>query len=407
MNVFLLSSLSSYHHLATKMVEQGDKVYHFGANKQNKLTHNYIPFDVEISDSRVKDPSLMGFLFNKIMNHRPHFVMGSGISITKNSDLQKALTQRNIPFFFVSPECSEYESDKFVAKNMLKILGIPTPNATLMSAAKLKELYKDLTTPFVVKLNRVYQYGRQTVIVMEENRDEVYKSLFEDGLYRISEDVSLLVEEYVELKREYSYHALFNSANWRYFGSARDYKKTEDGDNGYNSDSFGAYSISDIDDVVHEYADKIYNYFKINGIKYRGFIFLGIGVAVDGTPTVLEINTRSGDPELNVMIDRIDNNLSELFFKASSDQPIPEILFNNKTSVAVRLMNTNPDWNIQATSLPKIKNLPPSITHSYERDEKYLRHSVFTAETSEEIYEFLQTQDLGQYRYRTDIGILK
>jgi len=195
--------------------------------------------------------------------------------------------------------------------------------------------------------------------------------------------------------------------------AARDYKKLEDGDTGYNSVSCGAYSTQDVDPIVHEYADKIYNYFKGIPIRYRGFIFLGVGVRKDGVPIILEINTRAGDPELQVMIECIDNNLASLFAQASSNYRIPEIKFNGKQAVTVSLLNSNYDWTVRAYELPNLTNVPDNITYSLDYPSDYLKHGVLTSvadtrqSASKQIYNYLNTQSVGQYRYRSDIGILE
>lgn len=382
MNIALLSPSSSYQHLAKKFTEQGNSVEFY-----------------------YEQPVKLAL--------KPHFFMASGIPVCRSKDMHMMLSGNKIPYFFVNNQCTDFENDKFLTKKMLRTLNIPTANGILVTGAELKQKFNTYPLPFVVKINYAYQYGRQTVVVTEENKDEVYKSLFSHGLCHIKDDASIVVEDFVELEREYSYHALFNFNNWRFFGAARDYKKLEDGDVGYNSVSCGAYSTQGVDEIVHEYADKIYNHFKKLNLNYRGFIFLGIGVRKDGTPIVLEINTRSGDPELQVMIECIDNDLASLFADASCDYKIPEIKFNGKQAVTVSLLNSHYDWTVPANNIPNLIDIPSNIVYSKDYFSDGLKHGVLTsvAETKEaaskQIYNYLNQQYIGQYRYRTDIGILK
>ncbi|NBU81490.1 MAG: phosphoribosylamine--glycine ligase, partial [Flavobacteriaceae bacterium] len=102
-----------------------------------------------------------------------------------------------------------------------------------------------------------------------------------------------------------------NESNWQFFGSARDYKKIHEGDKGHNYISSGAYSLNKPNFKINEYADKIFQHFKSIGIPYKGFLFIGIAYMENGDPIVLELNTRSGDPELVPMISSLENNLSE------------------------------------------------------------------------------------------------
>jgi phosphoribosylamine--glycine ligase len=382
MNIALLSPSSSYQHLAKKFIEQGHTV--------DLLLEQPVKF-----------------------TQMPKFFMASGIPVCRSKDTHMMLNSNKIPYFFVNNQCTEFENDKFLTKKMLQSLNIPTANGVLVSREELKQNFNRYQLPFVVKINYAYQYGRQTVVVTEENKEDVYKSMFTHGLFHVKDDASIVLEDFVELDREYSYHALFNFNSWRFFGAARDYKKLEDGDVGYNSVSCGAYSTQDVDKVVHEYADKIYSYFKKIKLNYRGFIFLGIGVRKDGTPIVLEINTRSGDPELQVMVECIDNDLASLFANASCDFRIPEIKFNGKQAVTVSLLNTYYDWTIRAYDLPNLKDVPSNITYSLDYPSDYLKHGVLTAvantrqAASKLIYTYLDTQHVGQYRYRKDIGILE
>jgi len=382
MNIALCSKSSSYHHLSKKFIEQGNNVDFY-------------------YDNPVK------------FNQKPIFFMASGIPVCRTKELHTMLMTTRIPYFFVNNKCTEYENDKFVTKKMFKELGIPTASGFLINGKELKEKFYTYIKPFVVKLNYAYQYGRQTVVVDSKNCEDVYTSLFGTGLFNIKEEASIVIEEYVELSSEYSYHALFNYTNWQFFGAARDYKKIDNGDIGYNSVSCGAYSTQDVHTIVHEYTDKIYSYFKRYNLMYRGFIFLGIGIKTDGTPIILEINTRSGDPELQVMIECIDNDLADLFFNASSQFRIPSIKFNGKQAVTVSLINKEYDWTVKASDLPKLKDVPADIVYSTEYQNNYLKHGVLTAVTnsredsSKIIYDYLNTQYTGQYRYRSDIGILK
>jgi len=382
MNIALLSKSSSYQHLAKKFIDQGHTVEMF--------------YDMSIK-----------------LSTKPKFFMASGIPVCRNSYMHSLLSNNKIPYFFVNNKSTEYENDKFLTKKMLRELNIPTPNGILVTGAELKTNFNTYAIPFVIKINYAYFYGRQTIVVTEENKEEVYKFLFNKSIYHIKDDASIVIEDYVEIDREYSYHALFNYNCWRFFGAARDYKKIEDGDEGYNSVSCGAYSTQEVDEIVHTYADKIYKYFKKINLMYRGFIFLGIAVRKDGTPMVLEINTRSGDPELQVMVECIENDLASLFLNASCDYVLPQIKFNRKQAVTVSLLNQHYDWTIPAYDLPDLKDIPPNIIYSKDQFPDGLKHGVLTAvsdtkeKASKIIYDYLNTQYIGQYRYRNDIGILK
>jgi phosphoribosylamine--glycine ligase len=430
MNIALLASTSSYHHLARLLEKESSTVYHYGASRELKPYGTYHPIHMWLS---LKDPldEKMKLFLEDSKDKKIDFVMAAGLTISKMDAVHKELTERKVPYFFVNSKLADLERDKSITKQLLAKLGIPTPKFQKADGKYLYENFFKIPRPFVVKLNYVYMYGKQTIIVNDDNFKEVYEDLFSlytSGDYRlnnIQKDTRLLIEEFVELKREYSYHALFNKVNWQYFGSARDYKPLYENDKGPNSVSLGSYSLVDVDPVVHEYAEKIYNFLKefMKDDYYKGFIFLGIGVNKDNVPMILEINTRSGDPELPAILGSVDNNLSELLHAASTDTKIPEVKHNKKETVVVRVINRVYDWNTPASFLPKFEPPPKNIIHSIDSgpqppetpdvEYKGIKHSIFTSTAAnrktaaKRIYEYLDKQYLGQYTYRRDIGLLE
>jgi phosphoribosylamine--glycine ligase len=358
------------------------------------------------------------------------FVLASGLPVPRSTFIHDYLKERKIPYLFVNPKVTDLERSKHLTKQLLAKCNIPTPDYQKIDGRYLYKNFKTIPRPFVVKLDFVYQSGRQTIVVDDENYETVFEELFgylvngDAQLTNIALDTEIVLEEYLEIKREYSYHALFNQSNWKYLGSARDYKKLKEGDVGYNTVGLGCYNV-EADPIVHEYADKIYNFLKeyLGRTKsfYRGFIFLGIAVDKNNVPHILEINTRSGDPELCSILGSIENDLSELFYAASADLPIPDVVHNNKSTVSVRVFNRIYDWLKPASFVPKFENIPNNIIQSIETcagatmgiERYYIKHSLFTTtadtrqEAAKRIYDYLDTQYIGQFTYRRDIGYLE
>lgn len=429
MNVALLSSSACFHQLAQILEKESTDVYHYGAPGSIQPYGRYVPEYDWISDGHI-DSQVNNFL-NSSKNKKIDYVMATGLSASKNSILHSELKERNIPYLFVSSAIAELERDKSITKKLLNKLGIPTPKFQHVDGGYLYENFKNISRPFVVKLNSVYHYGKQTIIVTDKNHREVFEDLFslyttgDPKITNIDKKTSLLIEEYIELKQEYSYHALFNKSNWRYLGTARDYKKLNEGDTGPNTVSLGCYSVVDVDSRIHEYAEKIYNFLKtytvLQNDHYRGFIFLGIGINQDGVPMILEINTRGGDPELPAILGTVENNISDLLYTTSKDLPIPEVRHNVKETVSIRVINRIYDWTRPASFLPRFENIPNDILVGFDggpigdngQELKFIKHSLFTKTSdsrenaANEIYNYLDMQHIGQYTYRRDIGFLK
>jgi phosphoribosylamine--glycine ligase len=427
MNILILSTSACYHSLAQSFANQNHTVYHVGAHPTCVRTDNYIP--ISRNKKHIKNGSFdldfiptedVDQLENFVKDKNFDFVMTASLPYPSTQYAHDMLQRHSVPYFFVTPKNTILEKDKFVTKQILNELGIPTGKGKLVSGQYLFDNFKSLPRPFVVKLNYIFQSGRQTTLVDNNNYDEVYSDLFsfhlkEDvKLTNITMDASVVIEDVVNIKREYSYHILVNDTGWQYFGSARDYKKSLDNDLGFNSSSMGAYNVDDIDPRVHEYAEKIVSYLKNNNWGYKGFMFLGIAVDENNVPVVLEINTRSGDPELPAILGSVTNDLGELFRACSRDESIPTVTHNNNKTVTIKLANRVYDWSKPASFLPKLETPPPDIMHSLEGfDPPHIKHSIFTAsdithsEASKKLYNYLDKQFVGQYRYRRDIGILK
>jgi phosphoribosylamine--glycine ligase len=425
MNIGILSSTSSFHHLAQLFAKTPgvDNVYHYGANKSLEETDNYHPQPGEIhlasnlTDNQAKEIIAK---IQKDAGKKIDFIMASGTPVPAHNIIHDGLKFLGIPYFFIQPKLVRLEADKAFTKKMLAKIGIPHSTGEEITGKYLYENYKSLKPPFVLKVISAYQNGRQTHVVTEENFEEVFLDLFsvKDGqdprCTNIRSNTKIFLEKFVKIKREYSYHFISNASGWKYLGTARDYKRVKEDDLGFNCASMGAYNTDDIDPQVHEYADKIYNHLKSHNYIYKGFMFLGIAVDENDVPIILEINARAGDPELQAILGSVKNNLADLFLACSLDLPIPDIVHNDNKTVTIRVVNSDYQWIRPASFLPKLGPLPENIICGIEgTDSFYIKHSVFTASNtthkgaSKILYDYLDKQYMGQYRYRRDIGILE
>jgi phosphoribosylamine-glycine ligase len=427
MNIAIFSSRASYHHLAQlfEKEENVENIYHFGSNEFLKETDKYHPIPCDLEN--FLDDTVIDNIISNIEKIKIDFVMASGLVIPRSSKIHDFFNQRNIPYFFVYPGMTSVETDRITAKKLLENLSIPSPKGKLIDGKELKESFMTIPRPFVIKLI-VWKHGRQTIIVNDENFQQVFLELFsiylneKPHIMNIGLDTPIWIEEYINIKKEYSYHMIVNQRDWKFFGAARDYKTYNEDDQGFNTIGMGAYNLEDIDPIVHDYADKlissIQDYLKAKDKFYRGFMFFNIAIDKDDRLQILEINTRSGDPELNAILPTIENNLCDLFFKASSNELIPDVIHNSKKVVTIRLVNKIFDWTKPSSLNPKFSDSAEDygITHSVEgtvNGNYFLYHSLFTASdltyenANRKIIRYLSSQRLGQFKFRNDIGILK
>ena len=134
----------------------------------------------------------------------------------------------------------------------------------------------------------------------------------------------LVIEELL-VGREASFFVLSDGTRALPLGSAEDHKRALDGDAGSNTGGMGAYAPSSVFDaatqarVMNEIVLPVLDGMRSEGSEFRGFLFVGLMLTVDG-PRVIEFNVRFGDPEAQVILPMIGDDLGTLLMSAAAGE---------------------------------------------------------------------------------------
>lgn len=210
------------------------------------------------------------------------------------------------------------EGSKAFSKDLMKKYQIPTAAYEVFDHAEdaLEYLETQAAFPTVLKADGL-ALGKGVLIcnTLEEARDGV-KEIMLDKKFG-SAGNKLVIEEFMT-GREVSVLSFVDGDTIRIMTSAQDHKRAQDGDKGLNTGGMGTFSPSpfytaEVDAFCkkHIYQPTV-DAMKAEGRPFKGIIFFGLMLTEKG-PRVLEYNARFGDPEAQVVIPRMKNDIVDLF----------------------------------------------------------------------------------------------
>ncbi len=225
--------------------------------------------------------------------------------------------QRGLRVFGPRKDTAVIEGSKVFSKNLMKKYGIPTGAYETFSDAGAAVKYLETSKyPIVVKADGL-ALGKGALICnnFEEARDAV-RTLMLDKQFGASGD-QVVIEEFLT-GREVSVLCFCDGTTIKTMTSAQDHKRAKDGDEGLNTGGMGTFSptpfyTKEVDEFCKKYVyQPTMDAMKKEGRDFKGILFVGLILTPDG-PRVLEYNARFGDPETQVVLPRMKNDIVEVF----------------------------------------------------------------------------------------------
>ena len=325
MNILILGAGGREHTLAWKL-KQSPKLknlYVAPGNAGTAAIAKNVPIGVNDFEA-IKNCVLSENIQMVIVGPEDPLVNGVHDFFLNDTDLQ------NIPVIGPQKAAATLEGSKQFAKEFMMRHNIPTAAYESFTAQTLEQGYAFLETlkpPYVLKADGLAA-GKGVLILngLQEAKAELKTMLIDSKFGAAS--TTVVIEEFLD-GIELSCFVLTDGKGFKVLPTAKDYKRIGEGDTGLNTGGMGAISpvpFADkvfMDKVLERIVKPTVEGFKLDNLPYKGFVFIGL-IKVGDEPKVIEYNVRMGDPETEVVIPRIKNDLVEVF-EAVANQSLDSI----------------------------------------------------------------------------------
>ena len=248
------------------------------------------------------------------------------------------LEEKGLRVFGPRKNAAILEGSKAFSKDLMKKYGIPTAAYETFDTPEAALNYLETApVPIVLKADGLALGKGVLICNTREEAKEGVKTLMLDKQFGHAGD-RIVVEQFMT-GREVSVLSFVDGKTIKIMTSAQDHKRAKDGDQGLNTGGMGTFSPSPFytPEVVEFCKKHIYQAtvddMKAEGLEFKGIIFFGLMLTADG-PKVLEYNARFGDPETQVVLPRMKNDIVDVF-EACVDGTLDQIDLQFEDNAAV------------------------------------------------------------------------
>ncbi|MEN2467832.1 phosphoribosylamine--glycine ligase [Ornithinibacillus sp. JPR2-1] len=325
--------------------------------------------------------------------------------------------------FAPTREAALIEGSKSFAKEIMKKYQIPTASyETFTDAEKAKAYVIEQGAPIVIKADGLA--AGKGVVVAETTKQAI--QAIDDMLVSkaFSEAGAKVVVEEFLMGNEFSLMAFVHGEKVYPMIPARDHKRAFDHDEGPNTGGMGAYApVPDITEEAINYATKEILQKAASGLvaegrSFTGILYAGLIMTAEG-PKVIEFNARFGDPETQVVLPLLKNDLIQVLVDVLNDEP-PQLEWEKQSCLGVVLASDGYPGSYQkGVLLPNLDGESFIVYAGVDKTENGFvsnggrvllvgAKSTTLENAGKLVYESLPAnKDLEGFFYRTDIGEMK
>ena len=316
------------------------------------------------------------------------------------------------------------EGSKAYTKDFLAKYSVPTAAYGNFSELEPALQYlEQCDLPVVVKASGLAA-GKGVLICesMKDARDAVEDMLSGESFGESGKEV--VIEEFLD-GEEASLHLICSGESYVAMPMSQDHKKVGNGDTGLNTGGMGAYAPTSVitQEMLAQYEEEIVSPtlagLKSEGVDFRGTLYIGLMLTSNGAK-VLEFNVRFGDPETQVILPLLADDLVELLLKSARGEKMPNsVAFKNESAMVVVLASkgypeTYPKGEV--ITEPNKREDGSVLIHAGTKSENgkvitaggRVLGAVGTgstlAEAKDKAYQLAEAVQFESKYYRTDIG---